>query len=536
MLPDPAWKQLAAWGTNLGWECQTLVHSVPACADTELENTADVTGRIVVIERGIVPFTDKVRRAVEAGAAGVIITDGESDAPDEINFELGGDGAPVGGFPISVAAVAFNSRRHLQDGDTCSLRFDEDVQDLHRDRVSSQEYVNSNLMAIKHGVCSTVYPVAQKLIVVKASYRIPAAVPIQHDGGEEHGETTPAENRQPPVAHTATSSENDSEMPASKLCSAPVELTFGDRQAYVRGLDEIVFEPPLTMAQEMERDDKWTDWAGTEYSALREYQYVAYEEAVEQQTPVGWREKSCAKFTLSMYIARINDFISTAGGDELTRDEVIACRLYTGPMYQKINGFLRNLGRVDSSEWRLRLAQMPGYTYSATVAHLTAALRKLSAIDSSASVTEEAPGLGTAAAAEQFNTQEKLLYRGVKGKLPASFFVPDAQGMITAVDAGFMSTSDGVSTPLQYMDSGVGVLFVMHCAAAEDSTGEKHTGGLLQLLSQYPAETETLFPPLTMLSVMKDEAGSFMIFDKVVDKEEGKKLNVKEIHVVPCFV
>ena len=41
---------------------------------------------------------------------------------------------------------------------------------------------------------------------------------------------------------------------------------------------------------------------------------------------------------------------------------------------------------------------------------------------------------------EERANEGPLLYRGLSGVLPESFFVPDAQGMITAVDTGFMST------------------------------------------------------------------------------------------------
>ena len=39
------------------------------------------------------------------------------------------------------------------------------------------------------------------------------------------------------------------------------------------------------------------------------------------------------------------------------------------------------------------------------------------------------------------------------------------------------------------------------------------------------------FPPLTLLKVMKDGDGKFMIYDR---REDGKV--IKEIHVVPSFV
>ena len=117
------------------------------------------------------------------------------------------------------------------------------------------------------------------------------------------------------------------------------------------------------------------------------------------------------------------------------------------------------------------------------------------------------------------------------GKLPDSFFEPDEQGMVTAVDTGMMSTSDKRDTPIHYIKGGLGVLFVLHCKSGDDATGAQHIGAVLTPLSQYPAETETLFPPLTMLSVMKDEAGEFMISDV-----KSGSVMIKEIHVTPSFV
>ena len=47
---------------------------------------------------------------------------------------------------------------------------------------------------------------------------------------------------------------------------------------------------------------------------------------------------------------------------------------------------------------------------------------------------------------------------------------------------------------------------------------------------------ETLFPPLTMPSVMKDEGGKFMIYQTTERNKEGKEVRIKEIHVTPSFV
>ena len=207
------------------------------------------------------------------------------------------------------------------------------------------------------------------------------------------------------------------------------------------------------------------------------------------------------------------------------RDEVISGRLYSGPGYQKLNNdFLRRVGSVDVREWRQRLAQVPSFTYSSTIMHLTTLIAKLCVINES----------------KLKEGEELLLYRGVSGVLLDSFFVPDTQGMITAVDTGMMSTAGQRETPIHYIKGGVGVLFVLHCTRADATTGEKHIGAVLEPISQYPGETETLFPPLTMLTVLKDEAGEFMIYEKKETKAgaDGKEevVVIKEIHVRPSFV
>ena len=160
------------------------------------------------------------------------------------------------------------------------------------------------------------------------------------------------------------------------------------------------------------------------------------------------------------------------------------------------------------------------------MAHLVSAIRKLSALN------EFAEG-----------EEEKLLYRGIGGKegskLPDSFFEPDAQGMITAEDTGMMSTTNEKQEAINFFKGKLAVLFVLHCKQGRDSTGAHHIGAVLSSLSQYPGETETLFPPLTMLSVMKDEGGEFMIYEKSETKpgEQGvEEVVIKEIHVTPSFV
>ena len=136
-----------------------------------------------------------------------------------------------------------------------------------------------------------------------------------------------------------------------------------------------------------------------------------------------------------------NDYISqrNTSAQLLTRDEVLAVRLYSGPAFQPINTFLRQLAAL-SGEHRVALARHPGLSFAATCRHLSAAVRKLAAVATEAEVAMP-------------------LYRAVRGELKRSFWLADEQGMVVATDTAFMSTSRQLSTPLAYMGDGENVLW-----------------------------------------------------------------------------
>ena len=241
-----------------------------------------------------------------------------------------------------------------------------------------------------------------------------------------------------------------------------------------------------------------------------------------------------------LYVERV---AAAGGGDELvpTLEEVAAARLYTGPAYVKLNGFMRLVGGVAERHWRARLAQLPDFTYSSTVFHLINAIRKLTQL----AALQHARGRaqqGVGAAGEAGEAEAVMLYRGVRGELPDSFFEPDAQGFLTAVDFGFQSTSADRAVTIGFMAPGApNVLWVMHGSHGADSAEQLHNGAVLQALSQFPAEAETLLPPLCMLRVLReggdeDTTGAFRIADKEGTNKQGETVRFKEIHVRPCFV
>jgi hypothetical protein len=190
---------------------------------------------------------------------------------------------------------------------------------------------------------------------------------------------------------------------------------------------------------------------------------------------------------------------------------------------------MRFIGGIPERHWRARFAQLRHFTYSCTVHHLISAIRKITQIASLQHALKDSK--------DGQEGQEVMLYRGVRGKLPESFFEPDAQGFITAVDFGFVSTSTDANVPVSFMaPDALNVLWVMHGSHGTDSAGQLHNGAVLQALSQFPAEAETLLPPLCMLQVLQDKAtGAFLMQDKEGTNKVGATVVYKEIHVRPWF-
>jgi hypothetical protein len=120
--------------------------------------------------------------------------------------------------------------------------------------------------------------------------------------------------------------------------------------------------------------------------------------------------------------------------------------------------------------------------------------------------------------------------------LPASFFQPNRHGLVIAVDFGFMPTSPDEELTVGFLAPGApNVLWVMHCTAEEAQTGHIHGGAVLQQMSQFPAEAEALFHPMTMLQVLRDaDTGAFRMRDVECTNKRGA-VRYKEIHVRPSF-
>jgi len=277
----------------------------------------------------------------------------------------------------------------------------------------------------------------------------------------------------------------------AKFCGTYVTLRYDNSEAFANGLDDLISCPLLRMEDEFHRDLQWTDWKGVSYSAREEWAYVT---GVARRTPgcsMGVRDEEHDGLRHEDFEARARHFVEERRARGcglrlplahafLSRDEVLAVRLYTGPAYQPINTFLRQIAALTGAH-RREMARHPGLTFAATVGHLCRAVRKLAAV----ATDEEA---------------RRPLWRNVRGELPRSFWTPDEQGLVCATDLAFFSTSRDEAQPLAYMqEGGKNVLWELE-AQPENDTGY-HVGADVELLSQFAHEKEVLFPPCTLLKV-----------------------------------
>ena len=78
-----------------------LVHLGLADQDLSDEVKAKLNGKIALIGRGVVPFMDKLRRAKEAGALGVIVYNNEAGSPIPMGSDKEGDKVEIPGVMVS---------------------------------------------------------------------------------------------------------------------------------------------------------------------------------------------------------------------------------------------------------------------------------------------------------------------------------------------------------------------------------------------------------------------------------------------------
>lgn len=320
-----------------------------------------------------------------------------------------------------------------------------------------------------------VYP-QRKLLVVTATYHPPSKAEMD--------------------THARQLKAGPTVLAASKMCGVPNMLKYENTSFFVAGLDALLARPTLTMAEEFARDVAWTDWKDKSYTLKAEWDYVTGVATAMAGCTPGERDKTNDGKTPNDFLREVNAHIAqrrVAGHGSLPEDvayltmnELLGVRLYSGPAYQPLNGFLRDISRVRPS-LRRHISEHPRLTYVATVGHICSAIRKLANI----------------ATPEEATTP---LWRGVRGRLPTSFWMADDSGIMCAVDLAFMSTSRERQAPIDYMSADAdNVMWALQPQVESDTA--YHFGADISMLSQFGEEKEVLYPPCTMLQVKQYKPG-----------------------------
>jgi tetratricopeptide (TPR) repeat protein len=170
--------------------------------------------------------------------------------------------------------------------------------------------------------------------------------------------------------------------------------------------------------------------------------------------------------------------------------EVVALRLYTGPMYMKYNAVLRCMAGATAG----------GTSYSATIHLISSGLRKLSR------VSEPPAGM--------------VLYRGNGGMaLPSGFLEPDEQGFAGGTELGIMSASPNRSVALGFSGLYDGKVLP---TLFEIEVTKTSFGADISWLSQFEEEQEYCYAPLTHLQLVGEAR---------LEQHNGQQLSILRIRL-----
>ena len=162
-----------------------------------------------------------------------------------------------------------------------------------------------------------------------------------------------------------------------------------------------------------------------------EKDYPERGEGFEAEHPEWCRKAKTMEELMELNERIANSRLRKEGHNELIEEEVLAGRLYTGPMYQKYNAVLRactgDAYLVDCAKKICR-----GNSYQTTIHAINSAVIKLSKL-----------------------TQAGKVYRGVCfGKLPEQFWKASSDGVKGGIEFGFQSTTRERRQAVHYARAG----------------------------------------------------------------------------------
>ena len=275
---------------------------------------------------------------------------------------------------------------------------------------------------------------------------------------------------------------------------ADFALQYGGLDVFFAGLDGIIGAPSMHVIEGMEREHVhcadsdliFTTSNGMKTTSRDEFEFVVCPQkgkAYPEREDVRGRPELCRRplppeeFEGSLRLK--NKQLRAAGHPELMVEEQIGARLYTGPIYEKLNAVLR--AQSGNPYLKKRFDELcHGNTYPTTIHAVSSCVLKLSKLAVATKV-----------------------YRGLKGaSLPPNFFKPNKYGICGGVEFGFTSTSRNKAEALAY------ATMAAHGKAASCPTifemdqGMVSRGADVSIFSQYPHESEVLFSPLLGVEVL----------------------------------
>ena len=309
---------------------------------------------------------------------------------------------------------------------------------------------------------------------------------------------------------------------ASKFVGA-IELEYSGLDTFFGGLEGVVGPPDPKVLEGMRREHEQgpgteatdpftTPNYGVETTSQVEWSYVADDNATPEQLGLAaWpaeaathqpdRSKCRVRHPLATFEAAARQYnarLQAARQPTMVMAEVIAARLYTGPLYVKYNAVLRGL-RSQSDFLRNTLVVLCcpmaiGDKYMGAVPRsqlFRPAAGTLSFEEAAESVnkyTTTLHGINSAVVKLGKLSHAAKVYRGIAGmKLPDQFWKPNEFGVRGGVEQAFMSTTTDMSVAMGYASGGHGAGIVI-----EVQQGMVDRGADISWLSQYPHEREIL--------------------------------------------
>ncbi|KOO20837.1 achain structural determinant protein [Chrysochromulina tobinii] len=302
--------------------------------------------------------------------------------------------------------------------------------------------------------------------------------------------------------------------------SGKFQMSYGSLSLFYGGLESLIGPPqmhkdperegaPATLLKAMENEhcagpdaiDEFTSTNGVTTQSWLEWEIVVCPKK-KPETPEGVyperkglreHQPECCRVPRTLdYMCRemesnANVHLRKANHAEMIVEELIAGRLYTGPMYMKYNAVLRAKSGNPYLQQQCRILCKEN-DYPTSIHATNSCVLKLSKL-----------------------TKAGKVWRGIKdGTLPKEFWVPNEMGVRGGIEYGFSSTTTDKKQALQYASHGCKDGDAM--TIFEMQMGMVDRGADLTWLSQYPHEREVLLPPLTGIEALtSDVEGSMLL-------------------------